>query len=201
MMNEALALLLQQLNAYIVQADGSGPGAPQQAVWGNIAQLDRQEVATELDNHVVLSLVNIEEERALKNGRTVANLGANDVAYSNPPLHLNLQLLFSANYRNYGTALRRLAQVLSFFQGKHKFTVANSPGALPPPSAITEFLLVMDLQSLSFEQVNHLWGCLGAKELPFALYRGRLITIFDQRILDGGGRIRDIDLSSRDMTA
>ena len=201
MMTEALVLLLKQLNEYIVQGDGSGPGAPSQAVWGNVAQLDRQEVATELDNHVVLSLVNIEEERTLKNGRACANVGSNDVVYRNPPVHLNLFLLFAANYRNYGTALKRLAQVLAFFQGKQKFTIGNSPGAIPPQSAITEFSLVMDLLSLNFEQVNHLWGCLGAKEMPFALYRGRLITISDQRILEGGGRIRDIELSSRDVTA
>src|SRR5437773_12316769 len=69
MMVEAIAVLLKQLNDYISQVDGSA-GAPSQAVSGNIAQLDRPEVATELDNHIVLSLVNLEEERALKNGQT-----------------------------------------------------------------------------------------------------------------------------------
>lgn len=201
MMVEAITLILKQLNDDIVQRDSSGPGSPNPVVWGNVAQLDRQEIATELDNHVILSLVNIEEERTLKNGRTFTDVGANDVVYRNPPIHLNLFLLFSANYRNYGTALKRLAQVLTFFQGKQKFTIANSPGAIAPQASITEFSLVMDLCSLTFEQVNHLWGFLGAKEMPFALYRGRLITISDHRVLEGGGRIRDIELSSRDVTA
>ena len=201
MMVEAITLILKQLNDDIVQRDGSGPGAPSPVAWGNVAQLDRQEVATELDNHVILSLVNIEEERTLKNGRTFTSAGANDLVYRNPPVHLNLFLLFSANYRNYGTALKRLAQVLTFFQGKQKFTIANSPGAIAPQASITDFSLVMDLCSLTFEQVNHLWGFLGAKEMPFALYRGRLITISDQRVLEGGGRIRDIELTSRDVTA
>ena len=116
MIVEAMALLLRQLNDYIAHADGTS-GAPAQAVWGNIAQLDRTEVAADLDNHLVLSLVNLEEERALKNGRTASALGAGDVGYMNRPFHLNLFLLFTANYRNYGTALRRLAQVLTFFQG------------------------------------------------------------------------------------
>src|SRR5262249_12500431 len=43
MIVEAMALLLRQLNDYIAQIDGSA-GAPAQAVWGNIAQLDRTEV-------------------------------------------------------------------------------------------------------------------------------------------------------------
>src|SRR5438045_6283642 len=120
MIVEAMTLLLRQLNEYIAVVDGSA-GAPVQAVWGNIAQLDRTEFATELDNHLVLSLVNLEEERALKNGRVASSLAGGDVGYMNRPFHLNLFLLFTANYRNYGTALKRLAQVLTFFQGKQTF--------------------------------------------------------------------------------
>lgn len=200
MMVEAIALLLKQLNEYIVQVDGA-PGAPSQAVWGNVAQLDRQEIATELDNHLVLSLVNMEEERALKNGKTFANTSATEVGYRNRPVHLNLFLLFTANYRNYGTALKRLAQVLTFFQGKQKFTPGNSPGSMLPQSGITEFSLVMDLLSLSFEEVNHLWGFLGAKQSPSAIYRGRLVSVSDQRLLEVGGRIQQVELTSRDLTA
>jgi Pvc16 N-terminal domain len=197
MVADALVLLLRQLNEYIAQVDGSS-GASAQAVWGNVAHLDRQEIATELENHLVMTLVNLEEERALKNGKVFATGSSGDVGYRNRPIHLNLFLLFTANYRNYGTALRRLAQVLTFFQGKQRFTFANSPG--PSPSPITEFSLVMDLLSLSFEEVNHLWGFLGAKESPFVIYRGRLVVISDQRLLETGGLIQDVVLTSRDIT-
>ena len=200
MIVEAITLLLAQLNEFIAQADGAA-GTPNQAVSGNIAQLDRQEVAAELENHIVLSLVNLEEERALKNGQTAFTMSTGDVAYRNRPVHLNLFLLFTANYRNYGTALRRVAQVLTFFQGKQKFTFANSPGPNLPQAGIADFSLVMDLLSLSFEEVNHLWGFLGTKESPFAIYRGRLVVIADQRLLETGGRIQDIELISRDITA
>jgi hypothetical protein len=200
MMVEAMTVLLKQLNGYVAQADGDGPGAPVQAVWGNVAQLDRAEVATELENHIVLTLVNLEEERALKNGKSFAGTGSSDVAYRNRPIHLNLFLLFTANYRNYGTALRRLSQVLTFFQGKQKFTLANSPGALPQPP-VAEFSLTMDLLSPTLEGVNHLWGFLGAKQGVSVLYRGRLVAISDDRVLAGGGYIREIDVLSRDATA
>lgn len=200
MMVEAMTLLLKQLNDYVAQAGGVGPGAPAQAVWGNVAQLDRPEVATELENHIVLTLVNLEEERSLKNGRSFTSGGSPDVAYRNRPIHLNLFLLFTANYRNYGTALRRLAQVLTFFQGKRTFTLANSPGALPQPP-IEEFSLTMDLLSPTFEEVNHLWGFLGGKQGVSVLYRGRLVMISDDRVLAGGGRITEIDVTSRDATA
>jgi len=200
MIVEAITLLLTQLNDYIARADGAA-GVPNQAVAGNIAQLDRQEVVAELENHIVLSLVNLEEEKALKNGQTAFTISTGDVAYRNRPIHLNLFLLFTANYRNYVTALRRLAQVLTFFQGKQKFTAANSPGANLPQSGIVEFSLLMDLISPSFEEVNHLWGFLGTKESPFALYRGRLVVVADQRPLETGARIQDIEVTTRDVTA
>jgi hypothetical protein len=200
MIVEAMTLLLRQLNDYIALVDGSG-GAPVQAVWGNIAQLDRAEVATELDNHLVLSLVNVEEERALKNGRIAAPLSTGDVGYANRPFHLNLFLLFTANYRNYGTALRRLTQVLTFFQGKQKFTFANSPGPNPPQGGIVDFSLAMDLLSLSFEEVNHLWGFLGTRQSPAAVFRGRLVVVSDQRVLETAGRIQDIDVIARGVGA
>ena len=199
MIVEAITVLLSQLNDYILQLDGSA-SATGQVVSGNIAQLDRPEVATELDNHLVLSLVNVEEERALKNGQTAFTLSTGDVAYRNRPVHLNLFLLFTANYRVYATALRRLSQVLTFFQGKQKFTFANSPVPNLPQSGIADFSLVMDLLSLSFEEVNHLWGFLGMKEIPFALYRGRLAVIADQRPLETGARIQEIDVTGRDIT-
>jgi hypothetical protein len=195
MIVEAMALLLGQLNDYVAQADRS-VGAPPQAVWGNIAQLDRTEVATELDNHLVLSLVNLEEERALKNGRTAATLGTGDVAYMNRPYHLNLFLLFTANSRDYGTALRRLAQVLTFFQGKQRFTFANSPGPNLPRGGIVEFSLAMDLLSLSFEEVNHLWGFLGTRQSPSAIFRGRLVVVSDQRVLETGAAIQELDITA-----
>jgi len=200
MMVEALTLLLHQLNAHLARLDGAGPGAQPQAVWGNIALLDRQEIATELENHLVLSLVKLEEERSLKNGRVHGPGPAGEVIYRNRPLHLNLFLLFTANYRVYGTGLRRLTQLLTYFQGKQKFTLANSPGALPA-TTIADFSLTLDLMSPSFEEVNHLWGFLGAKQFPFALYRGRLVALTDMPVLDGAGLISEIDVQSRDATA
>jgi hypothetical protein len=55
MVVDALALLLVQLNQYLHQADGSPAGTANPAVWGNIAQLDHPEIATELENHLVLT--------------------------------------------------------------------------------------------------------------------------------------------------
>ena len=185
MIVEAITLLLRQLNEYIAQADG--PGAPEP---GRVGQHRAPRSPGGRDRAGEPSRPEPREPR----GRAGAQerpeafpLSTGDVGYRNRPIHLNLFLLFTANYRNYGTALRRLAQVLTFFQGKQKFTFANSPGPNLPQAVSWTSRWSMDLLSLSFEEVNHLWGFLGTRESPFAIYRGRLVVISDQRLLETGG--------------
>jgi hypothetical protein len=194
MLADAILLLLSQVNQHLPPEDGRNV-----AVMGNIAQVDIPEISAELNNHIVLSLVNLEEETTLKNGRTTSPGQNNNVGYVNPPLHINLFVLWTANYRNYETALKRLSQIMTFFQGKNKFTPANSPGS--GFSSLLEFSLTMDFLSLNLEETNHLWGSLGGKQLPFAAYRGRLITLKDQRLLDGGGLIQEVNITGRDTTS
>lgn len=199
-MVKALTLILAQLNQYIHQADGSPAGSSSVAVWGNIAQLDHSEIASSLENQLVLTLINVEEEKTLKNSSTVTRDINGGIDYQNPPLHLNLFLLFTSNYRNYETGLKRLAQVMTFFQGKNKFTLSNSPSSSSNIASIVDLSLTMDLLSLSFEEVNHLWGSLGGKQMPFVAYRGRLITLRDRRLLESGAPIQEIDIRGRDAT-
>ncbi|MGK7908814.1 MAG: DUF4255 domain-containing protein [Synechococcus sp.] len=198
MIADALSLLLTQLNQYIHQEDESPQGTADVAIMGNISQVDVNSIGADLQNHLVLSLVNLEEESTLKNGRTFSLRPNNNVNYHNVPLHVNLFLLWTANYQNYETALRRLSQVMIFFQGKSKFTLGNSPESDISP--FVDFSLTMEFLSLSLEEINHLWGALGGKQLPFAAYRGRLITLQDRRLLDAGGLISEIEVAGRDAT-
>lgn len=200
MVVKALLLLLAQLNQYIHHADSSPAGAENIAVLGNIAQLDITEVSTALENHLVLTLVNVEEEKTLKNASAISRDTNGGIGYQNPPLNLNLFLLFSSNYRNYETSLKRLSQTMTFFQGKHKFTNGNSPVVGQDDAPIVDLSLTMDLLSLSFEEVNHLWGSLGGRQMPFVAYRGRLITLHDRRLLEGGAPVQEIDIIGRGVT-
>lgn len=194
MLLEAVSLLLAQLNQFIHQAEGNPSDTAGPAILGNISQVEHPDLASSLENQLVLTLLSVEEEKTLKNGSAAAHDETGAVVYRNRPLHLNLSLLLTANYRNYETALRRLAQVLTFFQGKQKFTVSNSPGAGQGVPPMTELSLTLDLLSPSLEEINHLWGSLGGKALPFAIYRGRLVQLQDRRVLAGGGAIQEIEV-------
>lgn len=179
MIAKALTLLVSQLNQFIDADDQAADSSPDVVILGNIALAENNSSSVNGTlNNVVLSLVNIEEEKRLKNNRTHIQRGS-QVQYVNPTINLNLYLLLSASFDNYETALHRLSQIIEFFQGKNVFTFANSPnsGITADDAELRELKLILDIHTLNFEQINDLWGSLGGKQVPFVMYRTRLITL------------------------
>ena len=162
-----------------------------QVMLGNIGLLESQDAMTD---KLVLSIVNIEEESTLKNGnKYFKNPVNNNIETFQPPVYLNLYLLFSATLSSsdnsidisYQSALRRISSVIEFFQSKKVFTLQNSPEFSPTnmetdDNEYYELKLIPELFSLTFEQINHLWGSLGGKQSPFVLYKIRLVKIQGQ---------------------
>jgi hypothetical protein len=40
-----------------------------------------------------------------------------------------------------------------------------------------------ELYTLSFEQINYLWASLGGKQMPFVMYKLRLVAITDRKLV------------------
>lgn len=152
-----------------------GPSAEKFAQLGNISQLENASGASNADlrGKVILTIVNIEEEKTLKNSPHYIRDGE-AILKRNPTLFLNLFVLVSCATDDYETALDKLSHVISFFQGKHLFTAENADADFPE-----EYVekIIMDMFSMNFEQVNHLWGVLGGKYVPSMLYKLRLVPI------------------------
>ncbi|HLT06671.1 MAG TPA: DUF4255 domain-containing protein [Cyclobacteriaceae bacterium] len=188
MISEAANFIKDEVQRYLISRSVVGEG---QVILGNIALLESQEVMTD---KLILSVVNIEEEAALKNGQTyLKNPIGNNIESVQPPVYLNLYLLFSATLSSsdnsidisYQSALSRISQVIEFFQSKKVFTLQNSPNFSPTSMEADEanyyeLRLIPELYTLSFEQINHLWGSLGGKQSPFVLYKIRLVKIQGQ---------------------
>ena len=198
MIHDVLRLIVNQLNRSLgSSSDGES------VVLGNIATVESAGDggggggAANL-SRVVLSLVNITEDPTLKNGPH-SRLRDGRVAYENRPVNLYLYLLFSANNPVYSTALTQLSRVIEFFQGQNVFTIRNSPDLVGVSLAADELAglrIVAELQSLTFEQVNYLWGSLGGKQVPFVLYRARLISLTAGDIASSGPPVEEIAVES-----
>lgn len=145
-------------------------------VAGNVSSLADANAlnAAGLNDRVIISLVNAEEDRISKNPENIVRIPAGAV-YKNPKVFLNLYILFAAHWNDYNEALKSLSYVFQFFQYHNVFDSTNSPGL---PVQIEK--LVPDLVTLSYEQLNQVWSVLGGKYIPSALYKIRMITIEEE---------------------
>src|SRR6056297_79413 len=107
---------------------------------------------------LIISLLNVEEESTLKNSPHFIRKN-NQLLYKEPPVFLNLNILLAFEFIDYGTSLQRLSETVDFLQGKRWFTSENARDDNPFPNGVHK--LILDLQHLSFEQMNHIWSISG----------------------------------------
>lgn len=123
-----------------------------------------------------ISLVNLEEEAALKNlPHTERRVG--QLVRVEPPVHLNLYLLFAFEFQTYPTSLVHLGKTIELFQLHRWFgpETQGGPGAVAFPAGVER--LTFELVNMNFEALNNLWGILGGSHFPSVVYKARLVRI------------------------
>jgi len=183
MIDKAILLLRNELQSYINIKDASV-----NVIVDNIGLFETSKGDT-LTNNIVITLVNIEEESALKNQPALKRPPADKAIYENPPVFLNLYVLFTCNYSgaDYPLALKRLSYVVQFLQSRNSFSTATSVAS----AGLLDFAdedavslkFTLELYTLTFEQINYLWGSLGGRQAPFAMYKLRLVAITERALL------------------
>jgi hypothetical protein len=171
MIHESIEYIRRELRGYLGVDDG-------EVIIGNVHSLKENSNA----RGVYLSLVNLVEESTLKN--TAHYIRRNDaIRYKQPPVFLNLFLLFAFNFENYGASLLRLSRAIELFQNKPMFSAENQTAGNAFPPGLDK--LIFDFCNLNFEQLNHLWGVLGGAYFPSVLYKVRLVKIQRDEALEG----------------
>lgn len=166
---QALYFLKNQLNSYLKFQ--LGEDYSDTAFISNPVTQDGS-AANNTSDRVLLTLTNVEEERIGKQPLPpVKAVNGQDVRV-NPEVNLNLYVLFISNRSNYEESLKFVSHVVKFFQGKNVFTAQNSP-------ELDESIqrLIVELSTVSYEQLNNLWGAMGAKYIPSVLYKVRMLSI------------------------
>lgn len=197
MIYETLQILKEQLETYF---DSVGLGKI--IALDNIALWESgSEDAARIDGKVVMTLLKLDEETTLKN---IPNYKIRDgkTEYRNPPVHLNLFLLISANCDSYDKSLRSISKTIQFFQGKKVFNAANTVYNRNNVSfdVFDQFKFILELYTPTFEELNNVWGILGGRQLPSVIYRIQLIQIEQDKILESselitriGGELNNFD--------
>jgi hypothetical protein len=123
-------------------------------------------------------VVNLEREVIPVRGLQRLDAGdANRIAMLRPPVHLNLLLMFAANFNHYPEALRAIESTIQFFQGRGTITPQGMPGLDPRIEQLT-----MEIENLSLTDLSNLWGIVGGRYVPSVLYRLRLLAIDGQSL-------------------
>ena len=197
MIYETLQILKEQLDKFLIDE-----GLGKIVVLENIALWESGSTdAAKIEDKVVLTLLKMEEETTLRNTPNF-KIKNGKTEYKNPPVHLNLYLLISANCDTYDKSLRSISKVIQFFQGKKIFTSANTIYNRTNVAfdVLDSFKFVIELFTPSFEELNQVWGTLGGRQLPAVIYRIQLIKLERDKKLSSasvithvGGKLNDIN--------
>ncbi len=174
MIGEVLALIRDQLNAYL-RAQAGKPGS---AAEDKVQLLDTSAAADALEfklGKVTALLVNIEQEQLLRPADGFhRKMPDGSVQRVQRELRLNLYVLFAVRFKVYEQGLTALSQVLRFFQSHPVLDHAQSPKLNP------------EIDKLSFELVtqplaeqNLVWSLLRTAYHPSLLYRVRMVVFRD----------------------
>ncbi len=126
---------------------------------GSVAQLE--------ENKVLITLISVEKEP------TTVGLKKD----GKQRVHINFYVLFSCYFSNanYSEALKFLDFTMNYLNDNSSIDVAES-GMLKSTSS-GGLKVQVELESLSLDQISHLWGAIGAKTMPSALYKIRMIPL------------------------
>ena len=176
MLDAAIGLIAAQLNQAL---RGAFQLSEDLVVVTNLVDVNGSE-PTSATNKLVMFLANIERETVMDSRgmrATVAGGNRDAIAQTSAAVHLNLMLMFAANFGGgkYTEALKFISATIAFFQGRPLFDHQNSPDLDPRIER-----LALDIENLNLTELSNLWGILGGKYVPSILYRMRMIT-FDSR--------------------
>ena len=190
MIFETLSILSKEISAFL---------GGDFVVIDNISAVDQSEEDGDMFNKLVISLLNIEEEKTLKNFPN-ASMKNDRMQYKNPVVNVNLFVLFSANRSDYGQSLVDISKTIEFFQGKRVFTQANT--TFPRETLLANvgnFHFTAELYTPSFEELNFIWGTLGGRQLPSVLYKLSIIEIERGNVVGESGPISESIGKSRSI--
>ncbi len=190
MISEALHTIVSLINNYILPGHTDDP-----LVLSNISRVnDGDEFTQNMKDKLVLSIVNIEEDKIAKSPDHFIKEN-NVIKYKNPAIHLNLTLLFAATHDDYEKAISLLEKVVRFFQIKYVFTPGDTP-ELAVVNAVNDFnieKLIFDWINLNLEQVHQLWTTLGGHYMPSVIFKMRMVSIDENQIKKEGLPIKEVD--------
>ncbi len=147
-------------------------------------------VAIQEENKVLITLVNLEKEPT--------KVGAKSDGKQS--VSINLYVLFSCYFSssNYVEALRFLSYTMNYLNDNNTIDI-SSGGTLRSTNSSNGLKVQVELESLGMDKNSHLWGALGAKYMPSALYKIRMIALDSNSLVEFRPSTGAISSETKDM--
>ncbi len=194
MINAFIQFLKADLNAFITNKIGAQNSF---VLFTNLNNITENTVGA--DNKIIISIVNIEEDKMLKTPDNYIKVNQ-EINYKKPPVWLNIICLFTFYTRsaeNY-TGIDMLANVVQYFQSKPKLDANTAFVVGSFPSVFEE--IRSEFISLNYEQTNYLWGLFGGKYHPSVIYKFKTIPIDNLDLTPGGPPINNTEVTALHKT-
>jgi len=184
MINDVLAQIKDKLNAYIKLIASSDTN---QVTYPDGNKMDPLVFP---ENSVVPVLVNVEEEKMIRQANGYAGVIKNGIKTElSPSIGINILVLFVSSFSDYDQSLQFLSLIISYFQ---KFPVLDHYNTPALPDAVEK--VTIELISLPIAQRNELWSSLKATYRPSALYKIGVLVYHDDTIAVAEQTTKDIQL-------
>jgi hypothetical protein len=169
MIDSSLILIKNKLNEFLREKNDLDKD---KAILSNMINQDGS-LAVSGQNHVVISLVNVEHETIISTYNRYVSTGDNKTGIVNPPVYINIYVLIMCYFegKNYTEGLKYLSYIISFFQTNSTFNRQTLPGLGPGVDKLSFELCSIDPQKLSY-----MLSMTGAKYLPSVYYKVRMFT-------------------------
>jgi hypothetical protein len=147
------------------------------------------------DNSVSVSLFNIEEDLTQRSAIFPKKVIDGKVYRQNPPVHLNLYIIFLANFPNdYESELNYTTKIIEFFQQKNTFTPEDTKGL----AELNIEKLVFKLDNIPLSSENGaFWNLLNAKYLPYVIYRVSTLIVQAPEREDDTPLVEKVDIDAK----
>lgn len=158
----------------------------------NIAALEDTTKLNLTKSPIILSIVNIEEDRTLKNQSVYLKETEHKVSisrYKNPTQHLIFSILFSSYVEEsnlYLAGIEKLNLIINYFQQNTTFYYKSDDTELiyyldfmskTETEKLNYSKITFETTSLTLEQLNQMWSYLGSKYMPSVLFKMRLYPV------------------------
>ena len=176
MIGDVLEFIRERLNEYFISLSPDTPGSVMEQ---KVCFLELDQSTEHINfklNCISMVLLNVEEERIIRNPDPYHRAsGFGTVCSVAPDMHLNLNCIFVARFKDYKQGVQNLSNIIRYFQRHRYFDETTAPQLAGLGNPFT-----IELITLSFSELNEIWGGFRSALLPCIAYRIRTLLILDE---------------------